>query len=450
MIVAVLVARVAPAQVPESLCEPPRLGVVLKGGSPAIKTAVGALAESLLISGVRAEIVILDALPTKSAKVAPPRFVIVLDDIKSAPTTAVTHEYGAKGGQTSRIRWRGASGQAHALLYACAGAPEKIGEFLEIVDRSDAPDSYAFGAGESKKEIVIDPQEVMADAIEYVTRRALATAEGIELWRHRAELGQIAETVHDEARAAFWNRAAWTVTEPEPARAVVPWRSLERAALATWRSAYALAKTGGAPASGCAWCGAALQDAESECACPNATALRSALLVLKCAPDRWEHEKDRAAAMKIEVPWDKLLPSSPPESSTELDAVEKRLDAEHAADLANLRRKLEVDEVLKAEPYLDWYVILSLREPLRWAPADPDLVRHAARSIQAFYYRSGVAGASFDVESDSPAIGLVRRRTGWEYSAVEKREFSSAKTELLESFLERVLWTNARGIPKAP
>ncbi len=449
--VAVLAMRVASAQAGDPLCEPTQLGVVLKGGSAAAKASVGALADSLLSYGVRVQIVVLESLPSKSAKVAPPRLVLVIDDVKSAPTSAVTHEYGSKGsGQTSRIRWRGASAQAHAVLYVCTGAPEKLGEFVEIVDRSEPPDAYVFGAEEAKKEITVDPQIVLSDAIDNIARRALACAAGIELWRHRADLVQIAEMVRDDARVAFWSRAAWAAAEPEPACAVVPWRSLERAALETWRSAHALAATRSHPSDRCAWCGTTLTDTAGECTCRDVIALASALRVLKCAAERTELEDDRARALKIEVAWDKLLPTSPPDSKAVFDAVERRLDAEHEADRAHLRKKLAVEDIVKPVPYRDWYVVLALREPLRWEPSDPDLVRHAARSIQAFGYRTGLAGASFDVESASPAIGLVHRRSGWEYSAVEKREFSSAKVDVLESFFERVMWANARGIQKAP
>jgi hypothetical protein len=81
---------------------------------------------------------------------------------------------------------------------------------------------------------------------------------------------------------------------------------------------------------------------------------------------------------------------------------------------------------------------------------EPDLARHAARYVQAFAVSTGIAGASFDVEAASPTVGLVKRRAGLEYTAVEKREFSSSKTDLLAALIERAMWANALGAPKAP
>lgn len=105
---------------------------------------------------------------------------------------------------------------------------------------------------------------------------------------------------------------------------------------------------------------------------------------------------------------------------------------------------------MKPEPRLEWYVILALNDPFQWEPEDADLVLHAARVIQAFPIRYGYAGASFDVEATRPTAGLVKRRKGWEYSAVEKREFNAKKMEAFLSQLERAMWANARGLPNAP
>lgn len=437
------------AEVPATLREAPRLGLVIKPA--AARAKADELAASLADVGVRVEIVPLDSLPSKSAKTAPPRFVLVIDEAKAAPTSAVTHEYGSKsGGQTWRIRWRGAAADVHAVLHVFAPAPDKLGEFDERVDRSEAPDTYKFGDDESKKEIVVDPQATLVEAIENVVRRALACSAGIDLWRHRAELAGYDEALNGHSRAAFWSRAAWAAGDPEPALAIVPWRSLESAALETWRRAAKDAASSTHASQACVWCGKPLSDEKAVCACPDSVALAAALRVMKRAAERYDYPDDREKAGKIEVAWDKLRPSRPQESSAALETIARRLDAEHEADLGHLRRMLALDEVMKPRALRDWYLVLALRDPLDWKPSDPDLVRHAARVIQAFGYRTGLAGASFDVESDSPAIGLVRRRTGWEYTAVEKREFANTKVELLESMLERALWANARGVPKAP
>lgn len=432
----------------EARVERPRLGFVLKTGGEHARRAFEELGRTLAVEGIEVDFVELKTAPTKSKPVPDaPRFVLVLEAAKCAKAGPTTEEYELPGGGTARIRWRGATATAHASVYENVAPVREIADLDVWDDQTHPPESYVFPDTESKVEIVVEPETVLRGVIDYMVRQALANAAALDLWPdHEALLGKV-KALRGTAAAEFWTSAAWVAAEREPRRAVVPWRTLNLAAVAVWREAYALAQRGH-PETACAWCGVEWKVTEGDCDCAEARTLSAARAILTATAGRKEGGVDRKDAQAIEVAWDKLQSGRPPKAGEETSALTKRIEAEHAADRNWLGRRWNLE--MKPEPRLEWYVILALNASPHWEPEDADLVLHAARTIQAFPIRYGYAGASFDVEATRPTSGLVKRRTGWEYSAIEKREFNEKDLDVFLGQLERAMWANARGVPKAP
>ncbi|MFN0244714.1 MAG: hypothetical protein ACKVWV_17645 [Planctomycetota bacterium] len=65
-----------------------------------------------------------------------------------------------------------------------------------------------------------------------------------------------------------------------------------------------------------------------------------------------------------------------------------------------------------------------------------------------FHHR--LLGKALDLPEGVDQLLLVRRTDKKEYEIVERKSLASATREQYAGLLERALWGNARGIPKAP
>lgn len=282
--------------------ERPRFGFVLKTGGANARTAFEELGRTLAVEGIEVDFVELKTAPSKSKPMPDaPRFVLVLEEAKCAQTGATTEEYElGDGGGTARIRWRGATATTHASVYENVAPLREIADLGVWDDQTHPPESYVFPETESKVEIVVDPDTVLRGVIDYMVRQALANAAALDLWpEHEALLGKV-KALRAEAAAEFWTRAAWVAAEKEPRRAVVPWRSLNLAAIAVWREAHALAQRAH-PETACAWCGVGWKGTEGDCDCAEARTMSAARAVLMSTVQRKENAADRKDALAIEV-----------------------------------------------------------------------------------------------------------------------------------------------------
>lgn len=446
-----LAARAAqspPAATPPDLLEAPRIGLVCKGPAASVRAreswraAFGAQVAA-------PELVDLDALPASvaKAKTPPPRWVIVFEEAKAVATSPTTEEYEDSLGKSSRIRWRGAVANGKARIYELREKPIEVSLLLDAIDETKPPDKARFAEGETKKEVVVDPEEVLDRMLLRMANRAVSLASAVDLWRERARVVELAAALEPEPRAAFWRRASAVTLDPWDA-VPVPWASLEAAALALWKRAPDAAARFQRPATTCAWCDAAAPEGDAACACPESRALAGALAVLSDTMSRPDPDGARKSAIAIEVATKDLDPSRAKGWKPAVAALEKRIRAEQEADRKRLASRLSTSAE-RAWGKLT-YVILVPTDRVEWKPSEPDLERHASELVQAFTIGSNTAGTYFGVDASRSTIALARwdTKTSW-YEAVGRREFKGDGA-VIDGLLLRALWDNARGVDSEP
>jgi hypothetical protein len=441
-------ARQAPAGAPPELLEAPRIAVVFKAGASAAK-ARDAWRAAVDAHESEPEVVLFDALPPSAAKVpGVPRWLIVFEDAKSQGLAPRTVEYEHGLGRSARIRYRGATAQGRARIYEMGEKPVEVAVLGDSMDESYPAKEELFAPDESKKEVVIDPGDMLDRLVARMVGRALALGSAIDLWRERAALVPLSAGLDAAQSARFWRRASAVTLDPGHGTTPVPWHSLETSAVDLWERAPADAARSARPASSCAWCEAPAPAEGSACGCDAARALGAAKRILAHSFGRENADGTRTAALAVAVPFEHLDPSRAEGWKAGVAKLAERLDAEHAADRARLAARVG----LRAERVRgkQTYAILVLRDPSSWRPSDPDLERHASELLQVFRMGSPDVRSYYGADAARPGLALARwdAKTSW-YAAFGRREFGGAAAEI-ESLVLRAMWDNARGVETEP